>query len=120
MGKKRGEEERGKKRTKRGVLKEGLSVLFLSGIFLQGRDLESCGDLSWEDLLEKPEELSDFEPDAQVEVLVVSDVSVSPSSVVTEFCDSLWFGSDRGSGGTAVLSFLQKSVPTFVQLRRKR
>ena len=36
----------------------------------QGRDLESCGGLSWEDLLEKPEALSDFEPDTRAQVLM--------------------------------------------------
>ena len=59
-------------------------------IFSQGRDLESCGGLSWWDLLEKLEDLFDFEPDTRVEVQVVLDVTdvlVSRSSVVTEFCD---------------------------------
>ena len=37
-------------------------------IFSQGGDLESCGGLSWGDLLEKPEDLFDFEPDTRVEV----------------------------------------------------
>ena len=58
--------------------------------FSQGRDLESCGDLSWEDLLDKSEDLSDRESEAWVVVPVmpdVTDVPVSPSSVVTEFCD---------------------------------
>ena len=32
-------------------------------IFRQEVDLESCGGLSWEDLLEKHEDLSDCEPD---------------------------------------------------------
>ena len=32
-------------------------------IFSQGTDLESCGNLSWEDLLEKHEDLSDCEPE---------------------------------------------------------
>ena len=55
----------------------------------QGRDLQSCGGLSWEDLLDKTEDLSDRESEALVvvpEVLDVTDVPVSPSSVVTEFC----------------------------------
>ena len=59
-------------------------------IFSQGRDLESCCGLSWRDLLDKPEDLSDRESEAWVVVLVVPDVTdvlVSPSSVVTEFCD---------------------------------
>ena len=55
-----------------------------------GRDLESCGDLSWEDFLDTTEDLSDRESGAWVVVpvvLAVTDVLVSPSSVVTEFCD---------------------------------
>ena len=58
--------------------------------FSQGRDLESCGDLSWETFLDKPENLSDRESEAWVDVCVlpdVTDVLVSPSSVVTELCD---------------------------------
>ena len=45
-----------------------------SEIFSQGGGLESCGGLSWEYLLEKPEGWSDFEPDTRVEVHVVPDV----------------------------------------------
>ena len=61
-----------------------------SEFYSQGRDLESCGDLSWRDLFDKPEDLSDRESEVWVDVLVVldvTDVPVSPSSVVTEFCD---------------------------------
>ena len=59
-------------------------------IFGQEGDLESCGDLSWVDLLEKREDLSDCEPDSCAHVRVVPDVTdvlVSPFSVVTEFCE---------------------------------
>ena len=35
------------------------------------------------DLLEKPEDMSDFEPDTRAHVRVVPDVPVSLSSVVT-------------------------------------
>ena len=64
-------------------------------VFSQEGDVESCGDLSWEDLFDKPEDLSDREPDSCAHVRVVPDVAdvlVSPSSVVTELCDvsSLW------------------------------
>ena len=55
--------------------------------------MESCGGLSWEDFLEKPDDLSDFEPDTRALVRVVPDVNdvlVSPSSVVTEFCDGFF------------------------------
>ena len=57
-------------------------------------NLESCGGFSWVNLLEKPEDWSDFEPETQVEVCVVPDVIdvllVSPSSVVTDFCDGFF------------------------------
>ena len=64
-------------------------------IFGQEGDVESCGDVSWEDLLEEFENWSDCEPDSCAHVRVVPDVTdvpVSPSSVVTELCDvfSLW------------------------------
>ena len=64
---------------------------------VKGRDLESCGDLSGEDLLDKLEDLSGRESEAWVVVLVVPDVTavlVSPSSVVTESCDGLSCCSD--------------------------
>ena len=44
----------------------------------------------WEGLLEKHEDLSDCEPDSRACVRMVPDVTdvlVSPSSVVTEFCE---------------------------------
>ena len=42
-------------------------------IFSQGRDVESCGDVSWEDLLDKPGDLSDCEPGSCAHVRVVPD-----------------------------------------------
>ena len=48
-----------------------------------------CGDVSWEDLLDNPEDLSDCEPDSCAHVRVVLDVIdvlFSTSSVVTELC----------------------------------
>ena len=60
-------------------------------IFCQGTDLESCGNSSWEDLLEKHEDLSDCEPEPCAHVRVVPDVAgvpVAPSSVVTEWCEA--------------------------------
>ena len=48
------------------------------------------GGLSSRDFLEKPEDLSDLEPETRVDVSVVlgvTDVLVSPSSVVNELCD---------------------------------
>ena len=47
--------------------------------------------------MEKPEDLSDFEPDFRAQVRVVPgviDVLVFPSSVVTEFCDGFSCYSD--------------------------
>ena len=61
-------------------------------IFCQGGDLESCGGFSWRDLLEELDELSDCESVSRSvvsAVLVVSDVFVSLSSVVTECSDDL-------------------------------
>ena len=37
-------------------------------IFSQGGDLESCGDVSWEDPLEKHKDLSDCDPDSSAHV----------------------------------------------------
>ena len=85
---------------RRGVLKEDVSVPFLCWLlifFSQRGDLQSCGGLSWEDHLETPEDLSDCEPETRLNVTVVldvTDVPVSPSSVVTEFCDGFSFCSD--------------------------
>ena len=82
-------EKRRKKRTKKGLEKEDVRVsVDAFEIFSQGRDLESCGDLFWEYLLDKVEDLSDREPVSGELVRVVPDVTdVSPSSVVTELCD---------------------------------
>ena len=59
-------------------------------IFSQGRDLGSWDDLSGVDLWDKPEDLSDCEPNACALVRAVpgvTDVLVFPSSVVTECCE---------------------------------
>ena len=66
-------------------------------IFSQGEDLGSCGGVSWGDLLENPHDLSDCELETRTEVsavLVVTDVLVSPSSVVTECWDGVSLDSD--------------------------
>ena len=80
---KRGKERRRKKRTKRRESKEEGTVHLLWRPFKSfvKEDLESCGGLSWEDLLEKQEDLSDCEPDSCAHVHVVldaTDVLVSP------------------------------------------
>ena len=59
-------------------------------IFSQGRDLESCGDFPWMNLVDEPDDLSDCEPvscELVRVVLDVTDVLASLSSVVTELCD---------------------------------
>ena len=69
----------------------------MSILFRLSFDLESC-DFSWSDLLEDPGELLDCDPGIRMEelvVLAVTDVLVSPSSVVTEFCDDVSMESDR-------------------------
>ena len=72
-------------------------VVFVSveafDILGQGGDLESCGGFSWEDLLEKPDGLCDCEPEIRTDVSarpVVTDVLVSPSSLVTVVMVSPW------------------------------
>ena len=78
-----------KRRCERLVSVEAFEIVSQEG------DVESCGDVSREDLLDNPEDLSDCELDSCAHVRVVPDVTdvlVSPSSVVTELCD-----------GTAVL-----------------
>ena len=80
-------------------------------IFYQGGDLETCGDLSWGDILEKREDLSGCEPDscARVRVvLVVTDVPVFPSSVVTDFCEVFSCCTDWNDAVPQSLSFFKK------------
>ena len=99
MGKKRRREEEKEENEAESVKRRWVGSFLVEAfdIFSQGEDLESCGGLSWEDLLEKPEDLSGCEPQTRVDVSVVPDVTdelVSPSSVVTEFCDGFSFCSD--------------------------
>ena len=89
----RGEERRKKEENKTWRVKrrcEGFVSVEAFEIFSQGGDLDSGGDLSWEDPLEKPEDLSDCEPETWVDVSVV----LMPSSVITEVCDVLSCCSD--------------------------
>ena len=90
-----------KEENKTGTVKrrcEGFVSVEAFEIFSQGRDLESCDDLSWEDPLEKHKDLSNCELvscELMRVVLCVVDVPVSPSSVVTELyevspCCSDW------------------------------
>ena len=87
---------------------EGLVSVEAFEIISQGRDLESFGDLSWNDPLEKPEDLSDCEPVSSARVRVVPDATVSPSSVVTEFCDVSLCCSDREFVEPQSFSFSRK------------
>ena len=92
-------------------------------IFSQGRDVESCGDVSWEDLLDNPEDLSDCEPApcepdscAHVRVVLdVTDVLVSPSSVVAELCDVSPCGSDGEFCGPQSFSKKRAHCGTYTQ-----
>ena len=76
---------------------EGLvSVEAYENFCVEG-DVESCGDVSWEDILDNPEDLSDCELDSCAHVRVVLNVTgvlVSPSSVVIELCDVSPCGSE--------------------------
>ena len=80
---KRGKEKEEKEENETVTVKrrcEGCLSVEALGIFSQEGDLESCGGPSWEDLLEKPVDLSDCEPDSCAHVrvvLVVTDVLVS-------------------------------------------
>ena len=79
----------------------------------QGRDLESCGCPSWRDILEKPDDLSDCEPETRVDVSAMPGVTcvlVSLSSVVTEFCDGFSFCSDWEFVEQQSFSFSQKQA----------
>ena len=99
MGKRREREEEKEKNETGSVERRCVGPFSVEAfdILSQGGDLERCGGLSWRDLLEKPEDLSDCEPETRVDVsvvLCVTHVPVSPSSVVTEFCDGFSFRSD--------------------------
>ena len=86
--KRKREEEKEENETVTGKRRcEGFVSVEAFEIFSQGRDLESCGDVSWEHLLEESEDLSDREPVSCELVRVVPDVIDVPSSVVTELCD---------------------------------
>ena len=82
--------------------------------FSQRGDSESCGDVSWEHLVEEPQDLPDCELVSCELVLVVPDVSdvidvpVSPSSVVTELSDVSPFCSDRDFVEPHSFSFSKK------------
>ena len=84
-------------------------------IFSQGSDLESCGDLSEEDLLDKPDYLSDRESEALLVVPDVTDVLLWSLSFVmvslVALIGTLWNRS---------LFLVPRSVHFGFQVRRKR
>ena len=65
---------------------EGFVSVEAFEIFSQGRDLESCGDVSWERLLEEPEDLSDCEPASCWLVRAVPGGSDVIDVLVSPFC----------------------------------
>ena len=82
-------------------------------IFSQGEYVESCGGVSWSDLLEKPDDLSDGEPETGTVVSalpVVTDVLVSSSSVVTECYEEVSVDSDWEFVEPQSFSFSQKAL----------
>ena len=76
MSKKRTREEEKEENETESSIKRCVGIISAEAfdIFSQGEDLESCGGVSWRDLLENPDDLSP----------AVTDVPVSSSSVVTE------------------------------------
>ena len=96
------------------MLNEDVSVLFLwrplkfsiKGEIWKVVVIVLCGDLSWEDLLDKLEDLSDRESEAWVVVFVVLDVA-----------DLLLLG--LGICGTAVLSFLPDACSLLYSYARR-
>ena len=103
---------------RRRVLKEDVSVPFLWMPLIssvKGRDLESCGSLSWEEGCGS-EDLSDCELEARVHVSVVlhvTDVLVSPSSVIIGFCNGFSFCSDWGFVEPQPFSFSKKRARSW-------
>ena len=103
--------------------KEDVRVVFLwraFEIFSQGEDVESFGDFSGGEPLEKLDDLSECELVSCALVRVVPTVLVSPSSVVTEFCyvSSLLLRIENLWKHNPFLS--PKSVHIVVQIRKKR
>ena len=87
-GKRRREEEKEENETV--SVKEALSVRFLwrsLKMLVKGRDLESCGDLSWGDLLDEPQDLSNRESEAWADVQIVPEVTDVPVSLCCPDCE---------------------------------
>ena len=109
-GVKRGEEKGRMKRTKRGLLKEDVKVLFLWKPMNFLSRVKS-GELWWSFFGgPRGEDLFDREPDTCALVRVVPEVTgvpFSPSSVITEVCEGFLSLLGLRICGTAVLFFLQ-------------
>ena len=108
---KRGEEKRRKKRTKRRVLKDDVSVLFLWRRLISSVKVETwravvvfLGGTFWRS--RKTGLVLSLR--LVLVVLDVTDVPVSPSSVVTEFCDGFSCCSDREYVEPESFSFSRK------------
>ena len=85
---------------------------------VKGGDLESDEDLSWEDTLDEFKSWSGCEPDSRACVRMVPDVTdvlVSPSSVVTELCDISSCGSDWDYVEPQSFSLSKKRIWTTTQ-----
>ena len=123
-GEKRKREGR-KKRTKWRQSKEDVRFVFLWRpwkSFVKEETWRVMVILSRGDLLEKPEDLSDCEPDTREHVRVVPDVThvpVSPSSVVTEFCEVLSLCSDWEDFVPQSFFFLQKASTLLYKYARR-
>ena len=102
--------------------RDGLSSVEAFQILSQEEDLGSCGGLTWEDLLEKHEDLSGCDPDSWAHVRVVPDVTdvlVSPSSVVTEFCEFFSCCSDWEDVEPQSFSFSKKRAHSLYKYARR-
>ena len=118
FNRKRKREGEKRDRTKRWLLKEGVSTLSplrLFDIFSHGRDSESCGN-SWCDLLGDSCGLSDCGSVALSGVLVVTDVPVSPSSAVAMMSEAWLSDSDWNRSSFLSPESVQRSWnPCLVQ-----
>ena len=120
MGKKRRREEEKEENETESVKRRCVGSVSVEAfeIFSQGGDMESCGDVSWERLLEEPEDRSDREPVSCELVRVVPDVidvPVFPSSVVTELCDGFFFFARIGNVWNRSPSLSPRNVFTLGQ-----
>ena len=115
-----GREKERKKRMERRVSNGDVTFSFLWRLLISS--VKGVVVFLGRDLVETPEGLADREPETRVDVLVVPDatgVPVSPSSVVTEFCDGFSCCSDwEFVDGSPFLS--PNSVLILVQVRTKR